>query len=62
MLFSTDPFFVEKGGDIVGLYLNPPDKAIALCVDEKNQIQALDRTRPVLPLELGYVEGVIRHH
>lgn len=55
---STDPFFVEKVRDIVGLYLNPPDKALVLCVDEKSQIQALDRTQPVLPLGLGYVEGV----
>lgn len=62
---STDPFFVEKVRDIVGLYLNPPDKAIVLCVDEKSQIQALDRTQPMLPLGLGYVEGVthdyVRH-
>ncbi len=62
---STDPFFVEKVRDIVGLYLNPPDKALVLCVDEKSQIQALDRTQPLLPLGLGYVEGVthdyIRH-
>lgn len=55
---STDPFFVEKVRDIVGLYLNPPDKAMVLCVDEKSQIQALDRTQPLLPLGLGYVEGV----
>lgn len=55
---STDPFFVEKVRDIVGLYLNPPDKAMVLCVDEKSQIQALDRTQPMLPLGLGYVEGV----
>jgi putative transposase len=62
---STDPFFVEKVRDIVGLYLNPPDKALVLCVDEKTQVQALNRTQPVLPLGLGYVEGVthdyIRH-
>jgi len=62
---SNDPFFVEKVRDIVGLYLNPPDKAMVLCVDEKSQIQALDRTQPLLPLGLGYVEGVthdyIRH-
>ena len=44
--------------DIVGLYLNPPDKAMVLCVDEKSQIQALNRTQPMLPLGLGYVEGV----
>ena len=62
---STDPFFVEKVRDIVGLYLNPPENAMVLCVDEKSQIQALDRTQPVLPIGLGYVEGVthdyIRH-
>ena len=55
---STDPFFVEKVRDIVGLYLNPPQKAVVLCVDEKSQIQALDRTQPLLPMGLGYVEGV----
>jgi len=54
---STDPFFVEKVRDIVGLYLNPPDKAMVLCVDEKTQIHALDRTQPLLPMGLGYVEG-----
>ena len=62
---STDPFFVEKVRDIVGLYLNPPDHAVVLCVDEKSQIQALDRTQPTLPIGLGYVEGVthgyVRH-
>ena len=62
---STDPFFVEKVHDIVGLYLNPPDNAMVLCVDEKGQPQALERTQPLLPLGLGYVEGVthgyIRH-
>src|SRR6516164_3519049 len=55
---STDPLFVEKVRDIVGLYLNPPDKALVLCVDEKSQVQALERTQPVLPMGLGYVEGV----
>ncbi len=55
---STDPFFVEKVRDIVGLYLNPPDNAMVLCVDEKSQIQALERTQPMLPMGLGYVEGV----
>src|SRR5271167_410437 len=55
---STDPFFIEKVRDIVGLYLNPPDHALVLCVDEKSQIQALNRTQPVLPMGLGYVEGV----
>lgn len=55
---STDPFFVEKVRDVVGLYLNPPDNAFVLCVDEKSQIQALERTQPILPMGLGYVEGV----
>jgi putative transposase len=50
---STDPFFIEKVRDIVGLYLNPPDHALVLCVDEKSQIQALNRTQPVLPMGLG---------
>ena len=50
---STDPFFVEKVRDIVGLYLNPPERALVLCVDEKSQVQALDRTRPVLALRPG---------
>ena len=54
--FSTDPEFVGKVRDIVGLYLNPPDKAIVLSVDEKSQIQALDRTQPVLPLRPGLPE------
>ena len=54
---STDPFFIEKVRDIVGLYLNPPDHAMVLCVDEKSQIQALNRTQPTLPMGLGYVEG-----
>jgi putative transposase len=62
---STDPFFIEKVRDIVGLYLHPPDHALVLCVDEKSQIQALNRTQPVLPMGLGYVEGVthdyVRH-
>lgn len=55
---STDPFFVEKVRDIVGLYLSPPENAMVLCVDEKSQIQALNRTQPMLPMGLGYVEGV----
>jgi transposase len=62
---SNDPFFVEKVRDIVGLYLNPPDSALVLAVDEKSQIQALNRTQPVLPMGLGYVEGIthdyVRH-
>lgn len=53
---SPDPLFVEKVRDIVGLYLNPPDRALVLCVDEKSQIQALDRTQPMLPLRPGQVE------
>ena len=59
---STDPYFVNKVRDVVGLYLNPPDKALVLCVDEKSQIQALDRTQPILPLGLGYLEGVTHHY
>lgn len=55
---STDPLFVEKLRDVVGLYLNPPDKAVVLCVDEKSQIQALERTQPMLPMGFGYIEGV----
>ena len=55
---STDPFFVEKLRDVVGLYLNPPDKAPVLCVDEKSQFQALERTQPLLPMGFGYIEGV----
>ena len=51
--FSKDPLFVEKVRDIVGLYLNPPDRAIVLCVDEKSQVQALNRTQPILPLAPG---------
>ena len=54
---STNPFFIEKVRDIVGLYLNPPDHAMVLCVDEKSQIQALNRTQPRLPMGLGHVEG-----
>jgi transposase len=53
---STDPFFIEKVRDIVGLYLDPPDRALVLCVDEKSQIQALDRTQPLLPMRPGQVE------
>jgi putative transposase len=62
---STDAFFIEKLRDVVGLYLNPPDNALVLCVDEKSQCQALERTQPMLPMGLGYVEGVthdyVRH-
>ena len=53
---STDPLFVEKVRDIVGLYLSPPQKALVLCVDEKTQIQALDRTQPLLPMRPGQIE------
>jgi len=53
---STDPLFIDKVRDIVGLYLNPPDKALVLCVDEKSQIQALDRSQPILPMRPGQVE------
>jgi hypothetical protein len=53
---STDPLFVDKVRDIVGLYLDPPDRALVLCVDEKSQIQALDRTQPLLPMRRGQVE------
>jgi len=53
---SNDPQFIEKVRDIVGLYLNPPARALVLCVDEKSQIQALDRTQPILPLAPGMAE------
>ena len=53
---STDPLFIEKVRDIVGLYSNPPLQAMVLCVDEKSQIQALDRTQPILPLAPGVAE------
>jgi putative transposase len=55
---STDPFFIEKVRDVIGLYLNPPGHALLLCLDEKRQVQALERTQPVLPMGLGYLEGV----
>ena len=53
---SPDPLLIEKVRDIVGLYMNPPDRAWVLCVDEKSQIQALDRTQPMLPMRPGQVE------
>ena len=53
---SKDPLFIDKVRDIVGLYLDPPDKALVLCVDEKSQIQALDRTQPILPMRPGQAE------
>jgi len=62
---SKDPLFIEKVRDIVGLYLNPPDHALVLCVDEKAQIQALDRTQPLLPLRPGqparHTHDYVRH-
>jgi hypothetical protein len=54
--FSTDPELVGKVIDVVGLYLHPPEKAVVLYVDEKSQIQALDRTQPLLPMRPGQVE------
>ena len=54
--FSSDPQLVEKVRDVVGLYLNPPEKALVLCVDEKTQIQALDRSQPLLPMRAGQPE------
>lgn len=53
---STDPLFVEKVRDVVGLYMSPPENAVVLCVDEKSQIQALDRSQPVLPMKPGQAE------
>jgi len=53
---SKDPLFIDKVRDIVGLYLDPPDRAMVLCVDEKSQIQALDRTQPLLPMRPGQIE------
>ena len=55
---SNDPQFAEKLEAIIGLYLKPPEHAIVLCADEKSQIQALERSQPMLPIGLGYVEGV----
>jgi hypothetical protein len=54
---SKDPLFLEKTRDIVGLYLAPPERALVLCVDEKSQIQALDRTAPLLPMRPGHPCG-----
>jgi transposase len=53
---SKDPLFIEKVRDIVGLYLDPPERALVLCVDEKSQIQALDRSQPLLPMRPGQIE------
>ncbi len=62
---SPDPQFIEKVRDVVGLYLNPPEAAVVLCVDEKTQVQALDRTAPMLPLLPGVparqTHGYVRH-
>lgn len=62
---STDPLFIEKLRDVVGLYLSPPENALVFCVDEKSQCQALERTQPMLPMGIGYAEGVthdyVRH-
>ena len=57
---SRDPQFVEKLYDVVGLYLNPPDKSLVFSVDEKSQIQALDRTQPGLPMKKGRA-GTMTH-
>jgi len=54
--FSPDPLFIEKVRDVVGLYINPPEHAVVLCVDEKSQIQELERSQPLLPMSLGEVE------
>jgi hypothetical protein len=59
---SPDPFFVDKVRYVVGLYINPPEGALVLCVDEKSQIQALDRTSPVLPLRPGLPERRTHDH
>ena len=62
---SGDPFFVEKVRDVVGLYMRPPDNALVLCVDEKSQIQALDRSQPMLPIRptvnVRQTDRYIRH-
>jgi len=54
---STDPYYVDKVRDVVGLYISPPENALVLCVDEKSQIQALERSQPVLPMRTGKPEG-----
>jgi len=62
---SNDLHFEEKFWDVIGLYLDPPDKALVLCCDEKSQVQALERTQPGLPLGIGYIRtqshDYIRH-
>lgn len=59
---SPDPFFTEKTRDIVGLYLDPPDNAVVFCVDEKSQIQALNRTQPLLPMDMDFPEARTHHY
>src|SRR4051794_30748118 len=59
---STDPYFVEKVRDVVGLYMSPPENAIVLSVDEKSQVQALDRTQPLLPMTPGQAERGTHDH
>ena len=59
---SNDPFFIEKVRDVTGLYLNPPDHAVVLCVDEKTRVQALNRTQPALPMGLGCAEGYTHNY
>jgi hypothetical protein len=59
---STDPLFMEKVIDVVGLYHNPPERAVVLCVDEKSQVQALDRSQPVLPMMPGMPERRTHHY
>jgi len=54
---STDPYYIDKVRDVVGLYMSPPENALVLCVDEKSQIQALERSQPVLPMCAGKAEG-----
>ena len=53
---SNDPYYVEKVRDVVGLYMSPPENALVLCVDEKSQIQALQRSQPIMPLRSGSIE------
>ena len=59
---SKDPLFIDKVRDIVGLYMNPPERALGLCVDEKSHIQALDRTAPMLPMGPGQIERRTRDY
>jgi hypothetical protein len=59
---SPDPLLVENARDIVGLYLNPPDNALVLCLDEESQIQALERTQPLVPMRPGPIERRTHHY